>query len=32
MRFVDGLRDDMKSVVMIQRPPTLDATYELALV
>jgi hypothetical protein len=32
MRFVDGLRDDIKSIVMIQRPSTLDSAYALALV
>jgi hypothetical protein len=31
-RFVDGLRDDIKSVVMIQRPSTLDTACSLALV
>jgi hypothetical protein len=29
---VDGLRDDIKSVVMIQRPSTLDTACALALV
>jgi hypothetical protein len=32
MRFVDGLRDDIKSMVMIQRPATLDSACALALV
>jgi hypothetical protein len=32
MRFVDGLKEDVKSVVMIQRPTTLDVTCALALV
>jgi hypothetical protein len=32
MRFVDGLRDDIKSMVMIQRPSTLDSACALALV
>jgi hypothetical protein len=32
MRFVDGLRDDSRSVVMIQRPSTLDSACALALV
>jgi hypothetical protein len=32
MRFVDGLREDIKSVVMIQRPSSLDAACTLALV
>jgi hypothetical protein len=30
-RFVDGLKEDTKTVVMIQRP-TLDTAYALALV
>jgi hypothetical protein len=30
--FVDGLRDDIKAVVMIQRPSTLDYVCALALV
>jgi hypothetical protein len=30
--FVDALRDDIKSVVMIQRPSTLDTACALALV
>jgi hypothetical protein len=32
MRFVDGLRDDIRSVVMVQRPSTLDTACSLALV
>jgi hypothetical protein len=32
MHFVDGLRDDSKAMVMIQRPSTLDSAYDLALV
>jgi hypothetical protein len=32
MRFIDGLRDDIKSMVMIQRPATLDSMCALALV
>jgi hypothetical protein len=32
MRFVDGLKDDVKSMVMIQRPITLDDACGLALV
>lgn len=32
MRFVDGLRDDIKSVIMVQRPTTLDTACSLALV
>jgi hypothetical protein len=32
MCFVDGLRDDIKPMVMIQRPSTFDAACVLALV
>jgi hypothetical protein len=32
MRFVDGLREDIKSIVMIHRPATLDTTCALAMV
>jgi hypothetical protein len=32
MRFVDGLRDDIKSVIMVQKPSTLDTACSLALV
>jgi hypothetical protein len=32
MHFVDGLRDDIRFVVMIQRPATLDSTCALALI
>jgi hypothetical protein len=32
MRFVDGLRDEVKSMVMIQRPSNLDEACVLALV
>lgn len=32
MRFVDGLRDDIRSVIMVQRPSTLDTACSLALV
>jgi hypothetical protein len=32
MRFVDELRDEIKSMVMIQRPSTLDLACALALV
>jgi hypothetical protein len=32
IEFVDGLREDLKYVVMIQRPSTLDAACSLALV
>jgi hypothetical protein len=32
MRFVDGLRDDIKAMMMIQRPATVDAAWVLALV
>jgi hypothetical protein len=32
MRFVDGLRDDIKQMVMIQRPSMLDSACALALV
>jgi hypothetical protein len=30
-RFVDGLKDDIKSVVLVQRPIDLDTTCTLAL-
>jgi hypothetical protein len=30
MRFIDGLRDDIKSVVLVQRPRTLDSAFVLA--
>jgi hypothetical protein len=32
MRFIDGLRDDIKPMVMIQRPVTLDSACALVLV
>jgi hypothetical protein len=32
MRFVDGLQDDIKSMVVIQWPSTLDSACSLALV
>lgn len=32
MRFVDGLCDDIKSVIMVQRPSNLDTACSLALV
>jgi hypothetical protein len=32
MRFVDGLRDDIKMMVLIQRPSTLDTAWVLAMV
>jgi hypothetical protein len=32
MRFIDGLRDGIKSMVMIQCPTTLDSACALALV
>jgi hypothetical protein len=32
MHFVDGFRDDIKSMVMIQRPSSFDAACALALV
>jgi hypothetical protein len=31
MHFVDGLRDDICSVVMVQRPTTLDSSCALPL-
>jgi small-conductance mechanosensitive channel len=31
MRFMDGLRPDLKSVVLMQRPKNLDTAYTLAL-
>jgi hypothetical protein len=30
-RFVDGLKDEIKSVVLVQRPINLDSAYTLAL-
>jgi hypothetical protein len=30
MRFIDGLKDELKGVVLIQRPKELDAAYVLA--
>lgn len=30
-RFVDGLRDDIRAVIVVQRPQNLDTTYTLAL-
>ncbi|KAK3135672.1 hypothetical protein QOZ80_5BG0422000 [Eleusine coracana subsp. coracana] len=32
MRFVDGLKEDIKSVVMVQRPSDLDTACALAIV
>lgn len=32
MRFIDGLRQGIKTVVMVQRPQNLNSTYALALV
>jgi hypothetical protein len=32
MRFIDGLKDDIRPMVMIQRPSTLDSACALALV
>jgi hypothetical protein len=31
MRFIDGLHDDIKSVILVQRPSTLDTACALAL-
>jgi hypothetical protein len=31
MKFIDGLRDDIKSVILVQRPSTLDIAYALDL-
>jgi hypothetical protein len=31
MKFVDGLRDDIHSIVHMQRPSTLDTAVVLAL-
>jgi hypothetical protein len=31
MRFIDGLRPDIKSVVLLQRPKDLDTAATLAL-
>jgi hypothetical protein len=30
MRFMDGLRDDIRLVIMVQRPIDLDTAYVLA--
>jgi hypothetical protein len=30
-RFEDGLRDDIKSIILVQRPLDLDTAYTLAL-
>jgi hypothetical protein len=30
-RFLDGLRDDIRSVIVVQRPQNLDTAYTLAL-
>jgi len=30
MRFIDGLRDELKAAVLIQRPSDLDTAYVLA--
>jgi hypothetical protein len=32
MRFIDGLKHDIKSVIMVQRPTSLDSACALALV
>jgi hypothetical protein len=32
MRFIDGLKEDIRPNVMIQRPSTLDSACALALV
>jgi hypothetical protein len=32
MRFIDGLKHEIKTVIMVQRPPNLDAACALALV
>lgn len=32
IRFIDGLKDDIQSVVMVQRPPDLDTACSLAMV
>jgi hypothetical protein len=32
MRFIDDLKHDIKTVIMVQRPPNLDASCALALV
>ena len=31
IRFIDGLRDDIHSIVLVQRPSTLDTACSLAL-
>ena len=30
MRFIDGLKDDIRSIVLIQRPQDLDSAFVLA--
>jgi hypothetical protein len=30
-RFIDGLRDDIRAVILVARPTTLDTMYTLAL-
>lgn len=32
VRFIDGLKHEIKTVIMVQRPPNLDAACALALV
>jgi len=31
IRFMDGLRDNIRSIVLVQRPSSLDTAYSLAL-
>jgi hypothetical protein len=31
MKFIDGLRDDIKSIILVQRPYDLDIVCALAL-
>jgi hypothetical protein len=31
MRFIDGLKPEIKAIVLVQRPKTLDFAWSLAL-
>ena len=31
IRFMDGLHDNIRSIVLVQRPSSLDTAYSLAL-
>jgi hypothetical protein len=32
MRFVDGLRSELKAIILVSKPKTLDAAISMALV